>query len=106
MKISKNRFDNVKKQVAQMVDKKEIIINDNCITLWGYKYEYVIDNNKIKVILNSYETFVLKVEIEEDNVIILESICNGKKCKSDRTLNKFSKIVSVFYPLYELGFIK
>jgi hypothetical protein len=106
MKISKNRFDNVKKQVAEMVDKKEIIINDDYITLRGYRYNYTIDNNKIKVILNSYETFVLNVEIEEENVIILESVCNGRKCKSDKTLNKFSKIVSVFYPLYELGFIK
>ena len=106
MKISKGRFDNVKKQVEEMVNNKEIIIDVDYITLWGYRYEYTIDNNKIKVILNSCETFVLNVEIEEENVIILESVCNGKKCKSDKTLNKFSKIVSVFYPLYELGFIK
>ena len=106
MIIAKSRFKNVKEQVKEMVENKEIMINEDYVILWDYKYHYIIDNNKIKVILNSYETFVLNIEIDDENVILLESVYSGKKCKSDRSLNKFSKIVSVFYPLYDLKLIK
>lgn len=106
MIIAKNRFNNVKEQVKELVKNKEIVINEDCVILWGYEYYYIIDKNKIKIILNSYETFVLNIEVDEENVIVLESVCNGKKCKSDRALNKFSKIISVFYPLYDLKLIK
>ena len=106
MIIAKSRFKSVKEQVKEMVKNEEIVINEDYILLWGYEYHYTIDNNKIKVILNSCETFVLNIEVDDENVILLESVCNGKKCKSDRALNKFSKIVSVFYPLYDLRLIK
>ena len=103
MIIEKFRFT---KTMAQMKRMEVPKIENNIVYFNGYEYHYTTFKNGgydyITVKLNSVENFELIFRIDDKNVEILESIYNGKKCKSDRTLKKFEKIVGVFYPLYEL----
>lgn len=106
MKIAKSRFQNVMKQAKEMVENGSLKANGNIVEMWGYSYIYTVDKNKVKIELHDAEDIELNFIVNEDNVEILESICNGKKCKSDKTLKKFEILVASFYPLYELKVIK